>query len=66
MSSACLRDSVVDFGILKGQTDILAARNRRVWNYYRNLMALTGVPTMTLVWVIKRSYSAPMKRRPAP
>jgi len=34
-------------------------------NYQRNLMALTSVPTMTLVWVTKRSFSAPKKKPPA-
>ena len=34
-------------------------------NYQRNLMALTYVPTMALVWVTKRSFSAPRKKPPA-
>lgn len=34
--------------------------------YHRNLMALTGVPTINLIWVIKLSFSAPTRRRLAP
>jgi hypothetical protein len=31
-------------------------------NYQRNLLALTGVPTMVLVWVTKLFSSVPMKK----
>jgi hypothetical protein len=31
-------------------------------NYQRNLMGLTGVPTMTVVWVTKLFSSVPMKK----
>jgi hypothetical protein len=37
-------------------------KNRLVRNYRRNLMALTGVPTMTLVWVTELFSFVPMKK----
>ena len=32
-------------------------------NYQRNLLALTPVPTMALVWLTKLSFSAPKKKQ---
>ena len=40
-------------------------KNPRNANYQRNLLGLTGVPTMVLVWVTKLFSSVPMKRPPA-
>jgi|tagenome__1003787_1003787.scaffolds.fasta_scaffold20987359_7 hypothetical protein len=34
----------------------------RAANYLRNLMVLTGVPRMTLIWVTKLFSSVPMKK----
>ena len=39
-----------------------AQKNQRNSNYLRNLMGLTGVPTMT-PWVTKLFSSVPMKKR---
>jgi hypothetical protein len=35
-------------------------------NYQRNLMRLTGVPTMNIIWVTKHSSFVPMRRRLGP
>jgi hypothetical protein len=41
-------------------------RNQHNSNYQRNLLALTGVPTMALVWVTKLFFSVPTTRPLAP
>src|SRR6202451_2421757 len=43
-----------------------AARNRQGANYCRNLMTLTPVPRMTMVWVIELSFSVPTKKPRTP
>jgi hypothetical protein len=50
----------------KPQKPILTSPNTLGGEYHRNLMRLTGVPTMTLIWVTKHSYSAPMRERLEP
>jgi hypothetical protein len=43
-------------GFLTKHSAVVAA------NYLRNLMVLTRVPTMTLIWVTKLFSSVPMKK----
>jgi hypothetical protein len=64
MTTYCMR-GIVPFGT-QPQKARLASPMRPKRNYYRNLMRLTGVPTMKSIWVTKHCFSVPMKRRLAP
>jgi hypothetical protein len=51
---------------LSSQKPSLASSKRRKCEYHSNLMWLTRVPTINLIWVTKHSSSVPTKRRLAP
>jgi hypothetical protein len=58
--------SVAERRIVKRQNPFEISQERLKSNYYGNLMSLTSVPTMTLTWPIKHSFSVRTRRRLAP